>query len=138
MANPYKKLASVIEQRVAGHAAQAVSGMRCELGTITAGGLKLDSFKWEVRDYLVADWNVKIHLPSFFFVGTGTSPVDSEGNPLPEAVTSDLTKYSFIAKEVEDVQLELKTELIPGDRVMAAPVNGGQDYVVLCKVVPNA
>lgn len=138
MTNPYKELASVIEQRMAGHAARAVSGTPCELGTVTAGGLKLDSFKYEIKDYLVADWQVKVYFPAFFFVGTGTSPVDSEGNDLPGATASALTRYDYQAKEVDEVRLEPKPGFKPGDRVLAASVNGGQDYVVLCKVVPNA
>lgn len=138
MTNPYKELASVIEQRIAGHTARAVSGAPCELGTITAGGLKLDSFKYEIKDYLVADWQVKAHFPAFFFVGTGTSPVDSQGNDLPEAATTALTRYDYLAREVDGVRLEPKPGFMPGDRVLAVPVNGGQDAVVVCKVVSNA
>lgn len=136
--DPFKQLVSLMEAGMKDKAGRAVSGMQCELGTMTATGLKLDNFKHEIQDYLVADWLVKIHLPAFFLVGTATSPVDGEGNPLPGAGTSALTKYSFQAREIEDAGLELKQGLKTGDRVLAAPVNGGQDFVILAKVMPNA
>lgn len=135
MADPFKQLVSMLDARMAGHAARAVSGVPCELGTITASGLKLDSFKHEIKDYLIADWLVKIHFPAFSLLGTATSPVDDQGNPLPGASTSPLTRYDFRAKEVDQVRLELKADLKPGDRVLAVPVNGGQDAVVIAKVV---
>ncbi len=135
MADPFKQLATLLDMRMARYAAKAVSGVPCELGTITASGLKLDSFKHEIKDYLVADWLVKIHFPAFSLLGTATSPVDDQGNPLPGASTSPLTRYDLRAKDVDQVRLELKADLKPGDRVLAVPVNGGQDAVVIAKVV---
>lgn len=137
MPDPFKQFADVLEERMAGHAGRALSGVPCELGIITASGLKLDSFKHEVHDYLVADWLVKIHFPAFSLIGTATSPVDDQGNDLPGATTTPLTRYDFRSREVDDVRLELKVGLQPGDRVLAVPVNGGQDAVVIAKVVPN-
>lgn len=123
---------------MAGHAGRAVSGVPCELGTITASGLKLDSFKHELQDYHVADWLIKAHLPDFSLIGTSTSPVDDQGSPLPGAATTLLTRYDFRAREIDGVRLELKSGLKPGDRVLAVPVNGGQDSVVIAKVMNNA
>jgi len=132
----YKQLASLLEMRMKKHAAAALSGLPCELGTITAsGGLKLDTFKYEIQDYLIADWLVKIHFPTFFLIGTATSPVDEDGSALPEATTTPLTRYNFSAHEVDNIRLELKACLQPGDRVLAVPVNGGQDAIVISKVV---
>lgn len=136
--NPFKELASLMDRRSSKRMGELLSGVPCELGTITATGLKLDNFKHEVQDYLIADWRVKLHLPAFFFVGTSTSPVDAAGNPLPGAVTSDLTKYSMSEKEIDQVWLELKPDLAPGDRVLVIPVNGDQDLIVVCKVVSNS
>ncbi len=136
--DPFKQIVTLMDARMTDKANRAVSGMQCELGTMTAAGLKLDNFKHEIKDHLVADWLAKIYLPAFFLVGTATSPVDVQGNPLPGATTSALTKYSFNAREIEDVRLELKQGLKSGDRVMVAPVNGGQDFVILAKVMPNA
>jgi len=138
MADPFKQLVSLLDMRMASHAERTVTGVPCELGTITASGLKLDSFKHEIQDYLVADWLVKIHFPAFSFIGTATSPVDDQGNPLPGATTTSLTRYDFRPKEVDQVHLELKADLKPGDRVLVVPVNCGQEAVVIAKVVPNA
>jgi len=46
---------------------EALSITGCELGTITSTGLKLDSFKKEIKDYLVLDHltiNNTIDLPN--------------------------------------------------------------------------
>ena len=81
--DPFRDLARLIDQRARGHVARSLAGQFCELGTITATGLKLDGFKHEIRDYLKAEGLI----------------------------------------------------LSSGDRVLAVPVNGGQDVVIVCKVV---
>jgi hypothetical protein len=133
--NPIKELASVIDLRITDKANNALSGVPCELGTLTATGLKLDNFKHEIQDYLIADWLVKLQFPAFSFIGTETRPVDQQGNELPGASTSSLTRFDFNAKVVDGVRLELKPKLQAGDRVLAVPVNGGQDTVIIAKVV---
>lgn len=136
MADPYKGLASILDARISGIASTAIAGLSCELGTFTGSGLVLDSFKHEIQDYLVADWLVKVHftLP-FKLLGKATSPVDDQGNNLPGASTSQLTRYDFNPGQVEAVRLELKPGLKAGDRVLAVPVNGGREAVIICKVV---
>ncbi len=128
--DPYKQLARLLEDRMARHAGRAVAGLFCELGTITATGLKLDGFKHEIKDYLVAEWLVKVYLPAFSIIGTQTGLKDSLGG----SVTGQAT-FSFQPASVNEVRLEFKADLKPGDRVLAVPVNGGQDAVVICKVV---
>lgn len=96
MPNPYKELARLIDDRAKRGITMATSTVSAELGTITASGLKLDRFKYEIRDYLVAEY---------------LTLTDSIG--LPE---------------------QLKP-LKPGDRVLAVPVNGGKDFVVIARVV---
>lgn len=135
MRNPFSEIAQILDLRMSAQAARAVQGLPCELGTITATGLKLDGFRHEIRDYLVADWVVTVHLPAFSLIGTATAPVDDQGKPLPNAGTSSLTRYDFREAQIANVRLEVKPGLMPGDRVLAIPVNGGTDAVVLCKVV---
>lgn len=142
MADPFKQLASLLDMRMAGHAARAVSGVPCELGTITATGLKLDSFKHEIKDYLVADWELKIEIPQASRVIKTAAPVNPDGSDIPGSTQySSLTRLDFSVQDVGDpaatikVHLNLKAGLKPGDRVLAVPVNGGQDAVVICKVV---
>ncbi len=133
--DPYKELAALLDLRIKGQANQALSGIPSELGTMTATGLKLDTFKHEIKDYLLADWLVKVHFPAFSLVGTATSPVDKDGKNLPGATTSQQTRYDFLAREVQEVRLELKPGLKAGDRVLAIPVNNGQEAIILAKVV---
>ncbi|PYI52550.1 hypothetical protein [Paenibacillus flagellatus] len=128
--DPYKKLASVFESRMAGHASTAVTGVPAELATMTAGGLKLDSFKHEIKDYLVADWETKLKVPAFEMTGTVTGLKDGGGGNVSGTGT-----FAFAETEIEGVGLLFKDGLKPGDRVLAVPVAGGSEAVVLCKVV---
>lgn len=128
--DPYKKLAVALESRMAGHAATAVTGIPSELGTITESGLKLDSFKHEIRDYLVADWKVNLQLPSFSVTGTVSGLKDGNTGDVSGTGT-----FAFEETEVEDAGILFKSGLKPGDRVLAVPVSGGSEAVVLCKVV---
>lgn len=140
--NPYKELASILDMRMKGHAGQALSGVPCELGTMTATGLKLDNFKHEIQDYLVADWELKIELPQASRVIKTAAPVNPDGSDVPGSTQySSLSRLDFNVQGMGDpaatvkVHLNMKAGLKPGDRVLVLPVNGGQDFVVLCKVV---
>lgn len=145
--DPFRALAAMLEMRMVGHAEKAVSGLPCELGKITASGLKLDSFKHEIKDYLVADWLVKVHFPDFYLLGEETcmvnadglikkdASVDADGNLLSGATTRGLTKYSFKKRVVDNVRLELKSKLQTGDRVLVVSVNNGREAIVVAKVV---
>lgn len=128
--DPYKKLAAVLEKRMAGHAATVVSGIPSELGTVTASGLKLDSFKHEIQDYLVAAWELNMKLPAFSVSGSVSGLQHSDGGQVSGTGT-----FRFEGTEIEGAELRLKDGLKPGDRVLAVPVSGGSEAVVLCKVV---
>ncbi|WP_027092537.1 hypothetical protein [Cohnella thermotolerans] len=135
MPDPFKKLVSTLETRFNRLAAQAVSGLPAELGTMTSAGLKLDSFNHEIPDYGVADWTVKLQIPAFFMVGTTTAPVKEDGTALGGATTSPLTRFDFTDTEIEEVRIDWQSGLRPGDRVLAVPVQNGNFAVVVCKVV---
>lgn len=112
------------------------------LGTITPGGLKLDLFKNVIPDYMVADWELKIEIPQASRVIKTASPVNEDGSDTPATQYSDLTRLDFSVQgegsnATKEVHLDLKTGLKPGDRVLAIPVNNGQDAVVICKVVSS-
>ncbi|RKN85880.1 hypothetical protein [Paenibacillus ginsengarvi] len=128
--DPYKKLAAVLENRMAGHASTALSGVPSELGTMTGSGLKLDSFKHEIQDFWVADWSIKLKLPAFSLSGRVNGLRDGDGEEV-----SGTGAFQFDEADIEEVQLMLKDSLKPGDRVLAVPVSGGSEAVVLCKVV---
>ena len=113
MSDPYKELARSLKNMAKSQSKNTVMGLHAELGTITTTGLKLDRFKHELKDYLIADY---LSLPEVLAITSyaGTGPHTHEV-PTPEPL------------------LALST----GDRVLAIPVNDGQDYVVVARVVAN-
>jgi hypothetical protein len=86
------------------------------LAQITAGGLLVEGYG-EVTDYLVAE-----HLADHSRICTMTSPVDQDGNPLPGATTSDLTRFDFTSP------------LKVGDRVVVLPIEEGNRFVVVARL----
>jgi hypothetical protein len=137
LADPYKSLVSTLEKRFSEIAAKSLSGIPSELGTITVSGLKLDSFKYEIPDFLVADWVAQLEYPAYSMVGTMTYPVDEQGNPQGGGIPSQRTRFDFQETKVGEVRLNWAAGLKSGDRVLAIPVNGGKDAVVVCKVVSS-
>lgn len=135
MADPFKSLVATLESRFSGIAAKSLSGVPSELGTITGSGVKLDSFKYEIPDYYVADWVAELELPAFSLVGTMTAPVDETGNATGGGAPSQRTRFDFDETKIDEVRLNWSAGIKPGDRVLAVPVNGGKDAVVVCKVV---
>jgi hypothetical protein len=115
---------------MAGHTRQALSGVGAVLGTITSTGLKLDDFKHELQDYLIAELPGLLSVPRHMYKGTSTA-VESENWEGKELKTS----FYIGEDELEDVNLSLNEGLKPGDRVLAVRVNSGNDVVVVCKVV---
>ncbi|MDR9855980.1 hypothetical protein RJP21_20450 [Paenibacillus sp. VCA1] len=124
--DPYGQLASALYSSVGKHTRQALGGVGAVLGTITGTGLKLDDFKHEFQDFMVAELPGVLSVPSS--VLTGTTMLDERsagGNKQQESFSNET--------EIEDARLSLA--LKPGDRVLALRVNGGNDVVVVCKVV---
>lgn len=116
--DPYGQFADMMSSAMKGHTKQMASGLGGVLGTMTASGVKLDDFKHEIQDYMIAE------LPGTMEAGEGgneaTAPKVDEAAGSP-AVGGEVTL------QVNGFQ--------PGDRVLAIRVNGGSDVVVLCKVV---
>jgi len=135
VADPFKSLVATLENRFSGIAAKSLSGVPSELATITGSGIKLDSFKYEIPDYYVADWVVQLELPAFSLVGTMIAPVDEEGSASGGSAPSQRTRFDVNDTKISDVRLNWSAGMKPGDRVLAVPVNGGKDAVVVCKVV---
>ena len=81
-------------------------------------------------EYLIAEWTAKLSLPAFSTGGSQTGLKDS----LNEAVTGDAT-FNFQPVVIDNVKIEVKPDLKPGDRVLVAWVNDGTDPVVVSKVV---
>lgn len=137
MSDPFKSLVSTLESRFTGISAKSLSGIPSELGLITSSGLKLDSFKHEIPDFLVAEWVAELELPAFSLVGTMIAPVDETGNPTGGGAPSQRTRFDFDETKIGEVRLNWSAGIKPGDRVLAVPVNGGKDAVIVCKVVSS-
>lgn len=132
MRDPFKALAETLKDEMSKSAGNALSGVPAELGTITETGLKLDNFKDEIQDYLVADFLTSLHLPAFYLVGTSVL-ADAEDNPI--GTPSPRTRFDFEPTIIEEVRVDLSDGLLPGERVLVIPTNGGADFVVMCRVV---
>lgn len=126
--DPYAALAVSLRENAAKKAAEALTGVTAELGTVTGTGLKLDGFKHEIQDYLVAEFPGKLKLPELKLTGGVHGLRDSEGGRV-----EGQGEFSFKPSETDETVLSLRYK--PGDRVLALPLNGGNDAVVLCRVV---
>ncbi|MEF2964912.1 hypothetical protein V3851_03640 [Paenibacillus sp. M1] len=126
--NPYTALAVTLRENALHKTKEALSGITAELGTITASGLKLDQFKHEIGDYMVAEFPGTLKLPELKLSGTVTGIKDGEGRNVQGE-----GGFSFQPSETEEVSL--KPVFKPGDRVLVIPLNGGHDAIVICKVV---
>ncbi|MGG3839643.1 hypothetical protein ABEV00_21810 [Paenibacillus thiaminolyticus] len=133
--DPFGAIAQSIRTEIQKYTSETLSGVPAELGTITETGLKLDNFKHEVQDYLVADFLTTLHLPTFSLIGTTASPVDEEGNA--SGPKSQRTLFEFEPTMIEEVRVNFAAGLLPGERVLVMPTNGGADFVVMCRMVNN-
>lgn len=92
----------------------------CYLSTAAIGtiaGKKVNVENFGSRDYLIAE-----HLAAHFRLATFTSPVDEQGNPLPGATTSALTRIDY------------QTGIKDGDQVVALPIEEGDRFVIIGKL----
>ncbi len=131
------KLAQVIAERIGSQTAKPDA---LELGTIQPDmSLKLDRFAVPMPrgEYLIAEWIAKLSLPAFSLVGKGEAPVKDDGTPEPVTEWTEQTRWDWKPREIDEVKIELKPDLKPGDRVLVAWVNDGTDPVVLSKVVSS-
>lgn len=126
----YGTLASLVNTAMLSHTKQALSGVGPILATLTPSGLRLDDFKHEIQDFLVAELPGNLVLPEFTLTGTMEGLRDGSG-----AAVGGEGRFLFHETEVEKTLLNVRKGLQPGDRVLALRLNGGQDVVVMCKVV---
>lgn len=121
--DPFGELATMWADQARGAASRMSQSLSAELGTITATGLQLDRFKHELPDYLVAEY-LTLDEPDFTTTEQDGTHTDSDGDSDPAHTHQVKTPSKLLP-------------LHPGDRVLAIPVNDGQDYVVIARVVPN-
>lgn len=137
MGSGTNKLAQVLTERIT---IQTQRPDALELGTIRSDmSLKLDRFAVPIPkgEYLIADWTARVTVPAFSLVGKGETPVNDDGSPIPLTNWTQQTRWDWQARIINDVKVEFKPEIAPGDRVLVAWVNDGTDPVVLSKVVTS-
>lgn len=120
MSDPFKRLKSKLDSKMQRQISSETSGKFGELGTVTATGIKLDNFKHEIKDYLIADY---LTLPNDFM--TAVEPGKGE---------HDLPSHDYAHDHNVVTPKQLKP-LKPGDRVLVIPVAGGQEFVIIARVV---
>jgi len=126
------KLAQVIAERISSQTARPDA---LELGTIQSDmSLKIDRFTVSIPqgEYLISEWTAKLILPAFSLDGNQNGLKDS----LNGIVTGDAT-FNFQPVVIDNVKIEVKPELKPGDRVLVAWVNDHTDPIVISKVVSS-
>ena len=133
MSDPYRLFIDNLEQLISGYVARAMVGLHGELGTITATGLKLDNFKHEITKYLVAE-HLTLKDPDF----TKTETDGSHNHPCAHASSGGKCAIENTTHQHQVITPEKLKKLQPGDRVMVIPVNKGQEFVVVARVVSNA
>lgn len=120
--NPFKAIAGVIDEQAQKRAGQAVrqSWAASELGTMVQGGLKLDNFSKVITQFMVDD---RLTLAEPYF--TDTKAVGGGGGDAEYASHSHpvITPKQLLPLHV-------------GDRVLVAPVDDGQNFVVTNRIVP--
>lgn len=124
--NPFDELAIMIRENNGTDIGEAVKGgwLQRELGTMTEGlGLKLDRFKHIITDYMLSD---HLTLAEPYMTKTEIDGAHSQ----PDAGYGGTHSHQVITPK----QL---LPLHPGDRVLVAPVNDGQDFVIVARVVPR-
>lgn len=122
--NPYKALAGIIDGQAQKRSIQAVtqSWAENELGTIVADGLKLDNFEPVIHEYQVLHY---LTLAEPDFVNT-------------ENVTGGSGDAEFASHNHPVITPSQLLPLHIGDRVLVSPVNHGQNFIVIGRVVPRS
>ena len=131
------KLAQVIAERIS---TQTAMPDALELGIIQGDmSLKIDRFAVPIPrgEYLIAEWTAKLSFPAFSLVGRGEYPVKNDGSPEPPTQWTQQTRWDWTPKEIDEVKIEVKPDIKPGDRVLVAWVNDHTDPVVVSKVVSS-
>ena len=121
--DPFSELFGLLNAQMSDRAKKEMEGTWTtgELGTMTDDlGLKLDRYKHVINDYLISH-HLTLAEPDM----TKTEVDGSHSDPIGGTHSHQV---------ITPIQL---LPLHPGDRVLAIPVNGGQDFVITARVVPR-
>ena len=122
--NPFKEIAAALDERMQDRATNTlgVKWAMHELGTIVDGmGLKLDNFGPVIHGYMV-------------------NRILTDGEPYvtdTEKVSGGSGYAEYASHSHPVITPEQQLPLNVGDRVLVAPVDNGQNFVVECVIVPG-
>lgn len=122
--NPFKEVAAALDERMQERATNTlgVKWAMHELGTIVAGmGLKLDNFGPVIHGYMV-------------------NRILTDGEPYvtdTEKVSGGSGYAEYASHSHPVITPPQQLPLHVGDRVLVAPVDNGQNFVVECVIVPG-
>ena len=122
--NPFKEIAATLDDQMQKRAGGEINGRWAmhELGTIVAGmGLKLDNFGPVIYGYMV-------------------NRILTDGEPYvtnTETVSGGSGDAAYAPHSHPVITPEQQLPLHVGDRVLVAPVDNGQNFVVECVGVPG-
>ena len=122
--NPFKEIAAALDERMQDRATNTlgVKWAMHELGTIVDGmGLKLDNFGPVIHGYMV-------------------NRILTDGKPYvtdTEKVSGGSGYAEYASHSHPVITPEQQLPLHVGDRVLVAPVDNGQNFVVECVIVPG-
>lgn len=119
--NPFVDLANLFDALIQQHLRGGLLGTGLWLGTITDSyGLQLDNMQQAIPDYLISE---HLALAEPDFTATESADVTDSGGDTGHGHS-------------HQVQTPAKLQhLHPGDRVLAAALHGGADWVVLARVM---
>jgi hypothetical protein len=123
--DPFTELVRRIDRMARDQTDRRLTWVPAMLGTITGGGLKLDNFKHEIKDYLVSH-----HLA---LAEPDMTSTETDGEHSGHTVQQNLGKHSHQVITPNPIK-----PLPAGDRVLVMPVANGQIFVVVARVVPHA
>ena len=122
--NPFKEIAAALDERMQDRATNTlgVKWAMHELGTIVDGmGLKLDNFGPVIHGYMVNR------------ILTDVEPYVTD----TEKVSGGSGYAEYASHSHPVITPEQQLPLHVGDRVLVAPVDNGQNFVVECVIVPG-
>jgi hypothetical protein len=119
---PFREALSILDRRITDEATGEAKLTSCELGYILDDySLKLDRLKTPLKDYLVAHY-LCLAEPDH------TTTENDGSHDHPDAGVQEHHQHQVI----NPAPLH---HLHPGDRVLAVPVNGQQDFVIVARIV---
>ena len=115
-------MASILDEQMQKRSSEQMTGqwITNQLGTVTARGVLLDKFPYELTNIKVND-SCTLDEPDMTNTesvggGSGYAEFQSHSHPV-------ITPKPILPLHI-------------GDRVLVAPVNGGQEWVIICRIVP--